>query len=800
MNHTDFPADRVLSTRQLVGAMRRSVANGQRFCFILGSGISAESGIPTGQTLATRWMACLMGEQPDLDGTPPYPNLAEVEETAANLRAAGKLQYDFEKIKALWAEYRGKPGWEMPSEYYFDLFKIRFFPRQQDGFYYLEQQMEGKEPSFGYHPLALMLAGGHSLAITTNFDSLLEDALYLYTDSKPLVINHEVLADYISRQQLSRPIIAKVHRGLFFDPLNSPEDTSGLRGQWQGELKAAFHTYTPIVIGYGGGDHSLMDFLRQPDTRMPRGLYWCYWEREDLPKNPIRQMVEDKGGCFVSIAGFDALMLAIGNALYPDKILAHKTAEHLQARTDLRIQQYEKTLENAKETAHTQSGAENADFQAQLQALDQREQKGEARRERQGQLTPWDHFRRGNRHYDAGEYDDAITDYNQAIDLDSNIAAAYYNRGVAYTKLGKYAEAIADYDQAITLDPQDAAAYNNRGIAYRNLGKYAEAIADCTQAIALDPKYAVAYSNRGDANNHLGKYAEAIADCTQAITLDSKYAGAYNNRGIAYGNLGKYTEAIADYTQAIVLDPKYAVAYCNRGDANNHLGKYAEAIADCTQAITLDSKYAGAYNNRGNAHAKLGKYAEAIADYDQAIALDPKYAAAYNNRGYAYANLGKYAEAIADYTQAIALDPKNAAAYNNRGLAYDDLGKYAEAIADYDQAIALDPKYARAYHNRGIAYADWGKYPEAIVDYSQAIALDPKYAKAYNNRGVAHNYLKQYPAAVEDFTKAIELAPTTAAYYLNRAEVYRVLGQEDNAKADEEQAQKLGGQNSSALG
>ena len=732
MNHTDFPADRVLSTRQLVGAMRRSVANGQRFCFILGSGISAESGIPTGQTLATRWMACLMGEQPDLDGTPPYPNLAEVEETAANLRAAGKLQYDFEKIKALWAEYRGKPGWEMPSEYYFDLFKIRFFPRQQDGFYYLEQQMEGKEPSFGYHPLALMLAGGHSLAITTNFDSLLEDALYLYTDSKPLVINHEVLADYISRQQLSRPIIAKVHRGLFFDPLNSPEDTSGLRGQWQGELKAAFHTYTPIVIGYGGGDHSLMDFLRQPDTRMPRGLYWCYWEREDLPKNPIRQMVEDKGGCFVSIAGFDALMLAIGNALYPDKILAHKTAEHLQARTDLRIQQYEKTLENAKETAHTQSGAENADFQAQLQALDQREQKGEARRERQGQLTPWDHFRRGNRHYDAGEYDDAITDYNQAIDLDSNIAAAYYNRGVAYTKLGKYAEAIADYDQAITLDPQDAAAYNNRGIAYRNLGKYAEAIADCTQAIALDPKYAVAYSNRGDANNHLGKYAEAIADCTQAITLDSKYAGAYNNRG--------------------------------------------------------------------NAHAKLGKYAEAIADYDQAIALDPKYAAAYNNRGYAYANLGKYAEAIADYTQAIALDPKNAAAYNNRGLAYDDLGKYAEAIADYDQAIALDPKYARAYHNRGIAYADWGKYPEAIVDYSQAIALDPKYAKAYNNRGVAHNYLKQYPAAVEDFTKAIELAPTTAAYYLNRAEVYRVLGQEDNAKADEEQAQKLGGQNSSALG
>ena len=594
MNHTDFPADRILSTRQLVGAMRRSVANGQRFCFILGSGISAESGIPTGQTLATRWMACLMGEQPDLDGTPPYPNLAEVEETAAKLRAVEKLQYDFEKIKALWAEYRGKPGWEMPSEYYFDLFKIRFSPWQQDGFYYLEQQMEGKEPSFGYHPLALMLAGGHSLAITTNFDSLLEDALYLYTDSKPLVINHEVLADYISRQRLSRPIIAKVHRGLFFDPLNSPEDTSGLRGQWQGELRAAFHTYTPIVIGYGGGDHSLMDFLRQPDTRMPRGLYWCYRESSGLPKNPIRQMVEDKGGHFVSTAGFDALMLAIGNALYPDKILAHKTAEHLQARTDLRIRQYEKTLENAKETAHTQSGAENADFQAQVQALDQREQEGEARRESQGQLTPWDHIRRGSRYHDAGAYTEAVAEYTQAIALDPKNAAAYNNRGIAYRNLGKYAEAIADYDQAIALDPQDAVAYSNRGIAYRNLGKYAEAIADYTQAIALDPKNAGAYNNRGIAYRNLGKYAEAIADYDQAIALDPKNAAAYDNRGVARIYLEQYSAAVEDFTKAIELAPTTAAYYINRAEAYRALGQEDNAEADEEQAQKLGGQNSSA--------------------------------------------------------------------------------------------------------------------------------------------------------------------------------------------------------------
>lgn len=499
MNHTDFPADRVLSTRQLVGAMQRSVANGQRFCFILGSGISAESGIPTGKTLATRWMACLMGEQPDLDGTPPYPDLAEVEETAAKLRAAGKLQYDFEKIKALWAEHRGKPGWEMPSQYYFDLFKIRFFPRQQDGFYYLEQQMEGKEPSFGYHPLALMLAGGHSLAITTNFDSLLEDALYLYTDREPMVINHEVLADYISRQQPNCPIIAKVHRGLFFDPLNSPEDTSGLRDQWQEELKAAFHIYTPIVIGYNGEDHSLMDFLRQPDTRMPRGLYWCYWERDGLPENPIRQMVEDKGGYFVSIAGFDTLMLAIGNALYPDKILARETGEHLRACTNARIQRYEEALNRLIEAATDDSQqVESAEPQKQVQALDRREQQGETTRESQQRSVARNLVRSGNWHFYAGAYDSsafdkAVENYEKAIALDDQYAPAYRCRGITNLYLEKYLEAISDFDKAINLNKKDATSYCLRGISYYLLKKYPSAIADFFRAIEIEPRSAIAY-------------------------------------------------------------------------------------------------------------------------------------------------------------------------------------------------------------------------------------------------------------------------------------------------------------------
>ena len=53
---------------------------------------------------------------------------------------------------------------------------------------------------------------------------------------------------------------------------------------------------------------------------------------------------------------------------------------------------------------------------------------------------------------------------------------AYTNRGVAYVELGNFRQAISDYDRAIEINPEYAMAYNNRGIAYGKLGNHGQAI------------------------------------------------------------------------------------------------------------------------------------------------------------------------------------------------------------------------------------------------------------------------------------------------------------------------------------
>ena len=63
--------------------------------------------------------------------------------------------------------------------------------------------------------------------------------------------------------------------------------------------------------------------------------------------------------------------------------------------------------------------------------------------------------------------------------------------------MGEYEQALADYTQALELDPEYAMAYNNRGLTYGKIGKYEQALADFNRALELEPEYATAYNTGG---------------------------------------------------------------------------------------------------------------------------------------------------------------------------------------------------------------------------------------------------------------------------------------------------------------
>ena len=287
------------------------------------------------------------------------------------------------------------------------------------------------------------------------------------------------------------------------------------------------------------------------------------------------------------------------------------------------------------------------------------------------QALPRAAYNRGNNHLRAGNYDGAIQAFTEALRLDPNHAAAYYERGLVYARKGEYDRARIDFNKLLEL-----------GWDVEVLPK----LPDSPQSTATprldtrnhDSNDAITYYERGLAYARKGEYDRAIQDYDQAIRLDPNLAGVYYLRGATYRRKGEYDRARSDLYTALVLGYDRATV------------EGALALLPVAQSRTTND--AAAAYNRGIAHARKGEYDRAIQDYDQVLKLPPNDALAsraYTSRGFAYVNTGLYDRAIQDFNRAIMLDPNYANTYYGRGFAYTRKGEYDRAWSDFHTALVL---------------------------------------------------------------------------------------------------------------
>ena len=156
-----------------------------------------------------------------------------------------------------------------------------------------------------------------------------------------------------------------------------------------------------------------------------------------------------------------------------------------------------------------------------------------------------------------------------------------------------YAQALTAYDNALRLDSQLAEAYNNRGIIKYDLGQFSAAIDDYNMAIQLKPSYADALNNRGSAYAALGQLQSAVNDLQAALKLNNKSAAAHNNLGSVYLSQKNFNAAIEEYTLALQLNSSYADAYYNRAVAYYFQGNLDKALTDLKRAMILNDNDTG---------------------------------------------------------------------------------------------------------------------------------------------------------------------------------------------------------------
>ena len=368
--------------------------------------------------------------------------------------------------------------------------------------------------------------------------------------------------------------------------------------------------------------------------------------------------------------------------------------------------------------------------------------------------------------------DEAIQDYQRALEAKPTFAEAWTDLATALLQKGQTEDAIKDYQKALELSPNLPEANGNYGNVLLEQRKFDQAITYYTKALELKPDYADAHYGISQALLEGGNSAEAMRHLQRVLELRPDYPEAHHNIGVILAQRGQLGSAIEHYEKAIQLKPNYAQAENNLGNALLRQGKPDGAIVHLRNAVHIEPDYAEAYNDLGSAFMQKNQVDQAIIYYQKAIQLRQDYAEAHSNLGNALLQKKDFDGAILQDKAALNFKPDSAPMQYNLGNAQAAKGNYADAISSYQAALQIQPHYGEVHNKLGLTLVALKENDRAIEEFNRALEINPKFADAHCNLGRLLAQLGRRDEAVAQFSEALRLRPN----FTDAREQLRKLG------------------------
>jgi len=209
--------------------------------------------------------------------------------------------------------------------------------------------------------------------------------------------------------------------------------------------------------------------------------------------------------------------------------------------------------------------------------------------------SAYDEFLQGRAHYvrrTPGDYAEAVSCFEKAVELDPNYGQAYaalsltywesahnlwtYNLGVSWVEAHNRAEKYLE----MAMHNPSALAYQAASRLHVDRQQHETAIAQAQRALALDPNDANCYLAIAYALIYAGRSQEALHNIDKAMRLDPHYPDYYLFiLGLAHFHLDRYQEAVTFFERALKLNPENYVPLIPLSAAQGQLDRKKEAAA-----------------------------------------------------------------------------------------------------------------------------------------------------------------------------------------------------------------------------
>jgi len=342
---------------------------------------------------------------------------------------------------------------------------------------------------------------------------------------------------------------------------------------------------------------------------------------------------------------------------------------------------------------------------------------------------------KGDRFLDFEKYEDAISIYDEILEVRPSHLEALAKKGDALQLLGNVDEALSYFERVLEIDPNYS---DNLEVRYYD------------KVLDIDPNSVLALSKKGQYLIEQDNLEEALLNLDKALSIDPSHEDSLSSKGEVLAKLGNSQEAISYFDEALNIDPKHVHALSKKGDELAKLGNSEEALLYFERVLkiapyTRDSTGLAYYDivlemNPNNIEALFGKgnsniffdnlLEVAISYYDKIIDIEPMHLGALSKKGEALVKLGNAEEAIPYFDKALKINPDHVETLSKKGDALVKLDNFQEGINYFDKALKIDPKHVDTLYKKGDAYRDQGNYDEAFTYYYKVLELDPRHGLA----------------------------------------------------------------------
>jgi tetratricopeptide (TPR) repeat protein len=211
---------------------------------------------------------------------------------------------------------------------------------------------------------------------------------------------------------------------------------------------------------------------------------------------------------------------------------------------------------------------------------------------------------------EAGQPENALIAFGQALEVDSNDLSARLGQAMIYAEQERHQDAFSSYDFIVQRYPQHAFAWNGRGLAAFNLEDFDAALSSFQRATADQPVNGFFYESLAWTQMCRGEFADAAESAKKATLM-------YGRKG----ETSAYPLLIAYFSYHESGDAKNALRTLQYANKNKPVNQWPAPVIDYLSEKIDESDLISYVTNSAEeteAHTYIGLYLRLLGETDEA--------------------------------------------------------------------------------------------------------------------------------------------------------------------------------------